>query len=354
MNKEKILLSCLSLILFSACRNTPSVRCDVRKVNISEAVSVSRPDSVSFPGTTRSAEEVNVSFRVSGPLTKVLVNEGDYVSQGQVLATMDSRDYQVQLAATQAEYARVKADAERVISMYREGTTTAQNYDQARYGLQQITQKLENHRNQLSDTRLTAPLSGYVKERLHEAGETVSAGMPIVTLSSGDRVEVEINVSARDYARLSRLSSFRCRIDALGGQTLPLERVRTSAVANATQLYTLRFAIKGSYDRRQLTPGMSTLVYAQVSPESSSDVFIPSSALLDKNGHTSVFVYSPDGRLVKRRDVRVSTVNPDGTATVSGLRAGESVVSAGVRYLVDGQRVEPVKAPAPTNAGGLL
>lgn len=354
MNKEKILWLCLSLAVLVACGGKQSVKSDVRKVNIAEVLPASVSDSVSYPGTTRSAEEVTVSFRVSGPLTKVAVKEGDYVSQGQLIATMDSRDYQLQLAATQAEYDRIKADAERVIGMYNEGTATAQNYDQARYGLQQITQKLDNHRNQLSDTRLTSPVSGYVKEKYHESGETVSAGMPIVTLSSGDRVEVEINVSARDYARLSSLTSFRCRIDALGQQLLPLEMVRTSAVANATQLYTLRFAITGSYNRRQLTPGMTALVYAQVSADNSSDVRLPSSALLDKDGHTSVFVYSPDKGMVTKRDVKVRSLNPDGTAIVGGLESGLSVVSSGVSYLIDGQRVQPIKTASSTNIGGML
>ena len=158
---------CLCLMAMTGCGNKKTGKDVLRKVNVVEAVSTDGGEAVSFPATTRAAEEVNVSFRVSGPLTKVTVNEGDYVRKGQVLAVMDPRDYQLQLAATQAEYDRIKGDAERVMAMYKEGTTTAQNYDQARFGLQQMTQKLANHRNQLADTRLVSPVAGYVKEKLH-------------------------------------------------------------------------------------------------------------------------------------------------------------------------------------------
>ena len=160
---------CLCLMAMTGCGNKKTGKDVLRKGNVVEAVSTHGGEAVSFPATTRAAEEVNVSFRVSGPLTKVTVNEGDYVRKGQVLAVMDPRDYQLQLAATQAEYDRIKGDAERVMAMYKEGTTTAQNYDQARFGLQQMTQKLANHRNQLADTRVVSPVAGYVKEKLHAA-----------------------------------------------------------------------------------------------------------------------------------------------------------------------------------------
>ena len=356
MKKERnwIGVLCLSLMIMTGCGDKKTGNEVLRKVNVAEAVSADGGEAVSFPATTRAVEEVNVSFRVSGPLTKVTVNEGDYVRKGQVLAVMDPRDYQLQLAATQAEYDRIKGDAERVIAMYKEGTTTAQNYDQARYGLRQMTQKLANHRNQLADTRLVSPVAGYVKEKLHEAGETVSAGMPIVTVSSGDRIEVEINVSASDYARLGQLTDFRCSIDALGGNSMPLERIRTSAVANATQLYTVRFAIKGNYNRKLLTPGMSALVKALSAKGSCTDVTIPSSAIMNKDGRTSVFIFSEQSKKVTRKDVEVKTMKLDGMAQVTGLSAGEKVVTTGVRYLTDGQQVEPMKATSATNIGGML
>ncbi|MGN1213668.1 MAG: efflux RND transporter periplasmic adaptor subunit [Bacteroidaceae bacterium] len=352
--KRKLCLYGFAVLLLGGCAGKSSENRVVRKVNVAEVVSAGEADTVSFVATTVAAEEVNVAFRIGGPILKMMVKEGDYVAKGALIATMDGRDYQLQLAATQAEYDQIKADADRVTAMFNEGTTTAQNYDRARYGLQQITQKLNNHRNQLADTRLTAPVAGYVKEKFHEAGETVGAGMPIVALSSGDRVEVEVNVSARDYARISRFVAFSCAIDAVGDKRLSLELVRTSAMANATQLYTLRFAIKDSYDRRVVTPGMSAVIYAALEGEGSAEVCVPSSAVTNKEGTTAVFVYSPKSKTVAKREVKVKTMNADGSATVEGLSVGETVVSAGASHLADGQRVDVVKPSSESNVGDLL
>lgn len=345
----------LPLLLLTACGSKESQSPELPAVYVAEAVGAGGENGeVSFPGRTVASEEVNVSFRVSGPLVRMAVKEGDYVRKGQLIAEMDSRDYRLQLAATEAEYSRIAADAKRVMAMYDENTTTAQNYDQARYGLQQITQKLENHRNQLADTRLTAPVAGYIKERLHEAGETVSAGMPIVSMAAGDGVEVEINVSARDYGRLDRLSGFRCTIDALNGTTLWLRPVRTGRVANANQLYSVRYAVTGDYDRKAVTPGMSTIVYARVGEADSDVVSIPSAAVFRHEGRAYTYIYSEARHEVRRREVQPLTVAPDGSITVRGVRLGEKVVAAGVRHLEDGQRVKAVPRPSATNVGGMM
>lgn len=184
-------------------------------VNTTEAVSTDKIGEISWPGRTKSVEDVNVAFRVSGPIKAIYVNEGDHVRQGQVIAEMDDRDYQVQLGATQAEYEHIKADAERVMAMYKEGNTTASNYDKARYGLKQITEKLNNHRNQLADTKLKSPIDGYVQTKIHQAGETVGAGMPVISMFADGNTEVEIFIPASDYSRMEELHDFNCSFDIL-------------------------------------------------------------------------------------------------------------------------------------------
>ena len=269
---------------------------------------------------------------------------------------MDPRDYQVQLSATQAEYEQIKADAERVIALYEENGTTASNYDRARYGLQQITEKLTNHKNQLADTRLYAPISGYIQNKMHESGETVSAGMPIVSMFNAGDVEIEVYVPASDYARQSDLLSATCSFDVTPGKEYPLEIVRVSKEANATQLYAARLRIKGGYDHQKITPGMSTMVYVSYyAPNEVDGVTVPTTAIDRKDGQTSVFVFDPNAGTVKRRAVEVGRIDLDGNIQVlKGLKPQEKVVSAGVRFLSDGQRVKEIEKTSKANVGGLL
>ncbi len=343
--------------LLTACSNSKKEAEEtIQYVKTVQAERISDAAELSFPGRTKSSEEVNVAFRISGPIQRVLVKEGQYVSKGQLIAQMDPRDYEVQLSATQAEYDQIKADAERVMALYKEDGTTASNYDRARYGLQQITEKLANHKNQLADTRLYAPISGYIQTKMHESGETVSAGMPIVSMFNAGDVEIEVYVPASDYARQNDLLNATCSFEVTPGKIYPLEIVRVSKEANASQLYAARLRIKGDYDHQKITPGMSTMVYASYhAAEEVNGVIVPTTAIDRADGQTSVFVLDTNSGIVKRRNVEVGRIDLDGNIQVlKGLEPQETVVCAGVRYLSDGQKVKEMEQTSKANVGGLL
>ncbi len=357
MNKTILipLLALCAATLFS-CKGNTEQAAEAQYVKTAKAVRIGDTAEVSYPGKTKPAEEVNVAFRVSGPVQKVLVKEGDYVKKGQLIAVMDPRDYQVQLTATKAEYEQVKADAERVIAMYKEQSTTASNYDKARFGLQQISEKLANHRNQLADTKLRAPISGYVQAKLHEAGETVAAGMPVVTMFSSGDVEIEIHVPASDYARRNELTSGYCSFDVFPNERFPLQISRFDKTANASQLYSVRLKIKGDYDKSRLTPGMTTMVYATYdAPNVKGLTLVPTSAVLHKGGKSVVYVVDRQRGIASERAVEVGSIDLSGNIQIrSGLRPGETVVTAGVRHLSDGAKVKEVAPTSEANVGGLL
>ena len=346
----------VSLFLI-ACGNTQKgTEGEPQYVKTAQAKRISDAAELSYPGKTKSSEEVNVAFRVSGPIQKVFVNEGQFVSKGQLIAQMDPRDYEVQLAATQAEYEQIKADAERVIALYKENGTTASNYDRARYGLQQITEKLAHHKNQLADTKLYAPISGYVQSKMHESGETISAGMPVVSMFNAGDVEIEVFVPAADYARQNDLISATCSFDVTPGKIYPLEIVRISKEANASQLYAARLRIKGDYDHKKITPGIATMVYASYhAPNEVDGVVVPTTAIDRQDDKCFVFVLDKNTSTVKHRAVEVGRIDLEGNIQVlKGLKPNETVVCAGVRYLTDGQQVKEIEKASKANVGGLL
>ena len=354
----KILFGCVSvltMLALSACKGKDAGE-QVTYVKTEVVAETSGSGQVSYPARTKASDEVNASFRVSGQIARMCVSEGDHVSRGQLLAVMDSRDYQVQLNATQAEYQQVKADAERIIAMYDEGNTTASNYDKARFGLQQIEQKLANHRNQLADTKLYSPIDGYVQSVLHEGGETVSAGMPVVALFSSQNVEVELNISAFDYANRDRMTSVTCKFDLID-EEFPMKIESISAEANASRLYTVRLRFMGDYDHSRITPGMTAMVYVNIDggDDTPSDLSIPSTALLEKGGKTYVMVYDAKSGKVSQRGVEVESLDSKGRAKIrSGVKAGDEIVIAGVHHISDGQSVRPVAKTSESNVGGLL
>ena len=346
----------MAALLLTACSNKKEEAKQLPYVKITAAHGIGDNDMLTFPGKTKSVEDINVAFRVSGPIRKVYVKEGDYVRRGQIIAEMDPRDYRVQLSATQAEYEQIKADAERVIALYNEGNTTASNYDKARYGLQQITEKLANHRNQLADTKLYAPISGYIQKRLHSDGETVSAGMPVVSMFSSADTEIEIFVPASDYAKRDQLVSAFCSFEVVPGENFPLEISSYSKEANASQLYSVRFKITSTYDRSKITPGMTTMVYVRYnSDDDDNSVKVPTTAVYHKEGKSIVFVCDEKKGVVQQRAITVGKIDMHGNIEVKeGVKAGENVVTSGVRFLKDGQKVRILPPTSEANVGGLL
>ena len=201
------------------------------------------PRTVQFPGCVRAAQEVNAAFKVGGTLRTIFAEEGEFVRRGAPLAALDARDYRLQAEAAEAEYKRVKAEAERVMALYADGAATPDAYDKARYGLQQITAKYENSRNQLADTEIRMPFDGYVQKRLFDPSTVVGAGMPVLTVVSAEAPEIEINIPGSEYVRRSEFDGFEAAFDFWPGKRIPLRLRSISPKANANQLYTLRLGV---------------------------------------------------------------------------------------------------------------
>lgn len=356
---KSLLICTCTLMLLSGligCTKKKIKTKSIQYVKTTIAESIGEESMVSYPGKTKASEMVSASFKVSGTVSRVYVNEGDYVRKGDLIAEMDSHDYEVQLTATQAEYEQIKADAERVISMYNEGTATASNYDKARYGLQQINEKLAHHRDQVKYCKLYSPISGYVHSKFHDSGENVSAGMPIISLFSNSDTEIEIYIPASDYARKSRMTRAICMFEVLPEAVYSLDISRISKEANASQLYMVRFRFKGGYDVSNITPGMTTMVYISYSKEGDSgSVRIPTSCILKHKDQSLVYVFDKKSSSVSPRVVSTGKLDNRGNIEIlSGLEPGETIVSAGVRFLKPGQIVKEADKTSKSNVGKLL
>lgn len=339
--------------LLSSCGRKEKLQKIVPTVRIERVLEADAEGLLQYPGRVVSSKEAKLSFRVSGQLRRLYVSEGEHVRAGQLIAELDDSDYKIQLSATQAEYAQIKADADRVMALYSEGNTTASNYDKARYGLEQITAKLDNHKKQLSYTRLYAPCAGYVQKQFFEPNEMVGAGIPIVGLLGDGALEVEISLPARMYVHRQAMRSFECTLDVLPGEVFPLRLISVLPNANSNRLYTMRLGLAEGEHR--ISPGMSAWVKVRTVGLADMCVIVPSTALLHRGGRTYVFVYDGNSQRVYRKNVVVSCLHNDGTAEVSGeLCANDMVVSTGVHHIVDGQRVDLLQGVSKTNVGGLL
>ena len=358
MNRKFGFVSLIVVVLLTAsllcsCGNGQKADVQVPQVRLATAQLSTTEQHNSYPGRTQASESSNASFRVSGTLASVPVKVGDYVRQGQVIARMDSRDYEVQLNAVTAEYESTKAECERIIALYGDNGTSQNNYDKARYGLEQITMKYQHAKDQVADCVLRAPFDGYVQSVFHESHETVSAGMPVVGLFAKKGVEVVIYIPAVEYMRADDFSRYHASFSVTPGKIFNLRLLTIGQKANANQLYEVRLLLEDVDNL--ITPGMTAMVDIFYKEEGAIPIEIPSTAVFAEGDQSYVFVYDEASGIIRKTAVRMSIIESNGMVkVVKGLEAGQRVVTAGVHHLTDGQQVVPSATISKTNVGGLL
>ena len=353
MTYRNLLPCCLILALCSCSHAEQSDNDKPVAVFINEAAGCGENTVRIYPGRIKPSEEINLSFKIAGTVRQIVVDDGQPVRKGQLIAEMDSRDYQLQYEAVEAEYKRVKAEAVRVMALYADSATTADNYDKARYGLSQMEAKYTNARNTLADTKIYSPVDGKVVSRRVDPPVVVGAGMPVVSLISSKVPEIEIHIPSGDYIRMSDIRSLSATFDFMD-HDVPVRIIQSLPAANVNQLYTIRLALPPNLSPMP-SPGMNATVKALFySTEQESEVSVPIKSIFSKDKRNYVWIVQADSTIVGR-EVVIDRLNSDGNAILSsGLSDGESYVATGVNKLREGMKVTRQPETSDTNVGGLL
>lgn len=351
--KSSVILLSLLALLAGCANNNKEQNEIVRKAKIEP---VQQADSLlvkNYPGRIKEAGEVNLAFRVAGPIQNILVKEGDYVKQGQLVAQMDPRDYEIQVSAAQAQYEQVKAEVDRVVELHKRESVAGNEYDKAVSGLKMVEAKLKNANDQLNDTRLHAPVSGYIQKVNFRKNELIDAGMPVASMIDVGHYQVEMEMPVSLYVNRDDIVSFSGFQPTVSEEAFPLQLLSFSKKASNNQLYKVQLRLNPA-SQPQLAPGMDIQVKIVQKNNGGPQTCVPLTALFSDKGKTYVWVYPQTGR-VQKREVLTGKLTGDGRIRISqGLQPDELIVVAGVNNLADNEQIEPIEPVSETNVGGLL
>lgn len=287
-------------------------------------------------GTLEPERSVSVSFAVPGTVERVLVNEGEVVRRGQVLARLFARSYQDSLGIAQAKADQAEDAYRRLEPMYRNHTLPEVKMVEVETGRAQAKLSVSMARKNVEDTVLRAPEAGVIARRQVEAGANAAPGAPVMTLVRTQTLLATASVPEKEVGRCRPGQKAKVVVPALG-KTVEGTIREVAVLANPlTRSYDVKVAVPNG--EGALRVGMVAEVHLDVAGEQASLVVPPVAVRVDEDGKPCVFVVMSD-RTVRRRAVTIAGYVGELTAVSSGLGEGDAVVVSGTPMLADGMAV---------------
>ncbi len=347
-----------AVLVLGGCSREPERAPEVRPVRLLQLQSATGQSSYEFSGDVRPRIESRLGFRVGGKIAARLVDVGATVRRGQPLARLDPTDLNLAEQGARAQYEAARtdrdlaaADLKRYNDLFAKGFISAaeQNRRQASYEaaaarLRQAEAALREQSNQTGYTVLAADADGVVTAIDAEVGQVVAAGQSVVRVAQTAEKEVAIGLPEDQVDWLRGIRDVSVRTWAEPDRILP-GRVREIAAAAdpVTRTYAARITVPNPpADLKFGMTAMVTFVRTGASPA----VRVPLTALLQQQGTNQVWVYDSTAGTVQ--PVAVTLGQPIGNEIEvnSGLRPGQTIVTAGVHLLKPGQKVRPLQAVA--------
>ena len=299
--------------------------------------SVSRP--ITATGTFGPKDEVLLSFKIGGIVSRVSVDEGDAVARGAQLATLDLREIDAQLTKANVAVDKATRDVTRLRALQRDSVATLAQLQDAESALAAAEADLQTARVNREYAVITAPVGGRILRRRVQPGALVSPGTEVLTLGSDSRGRVvRVGIPDRDAVRVLEGQRAQVEFDAMPGRTFD---ARVSQRGAATDVRTGMVPVEISVTGADMMPAGTVARVSITVPSSTEVTLVPVEAIIEADGDSATVYSMRDGRAV-RHEIRVLYISGTRVA-VEGLDGVTRVVSSGAPYLSDSSPVREVE-----------
>ncbi len=296
-------------------------------------------------GTVRARQEANLAFVVAGRVTRILVNEGDRVAAGQLLAQLDLVEVNAGVAASRAEQVRAEAELARQRELFAKGWVTKARVESAEAAASAARADTASRGFAQRYARITAPAAGVVLARSAEPGQIVAAGTPVITVSqAGEGLVLRVALTDTQLAALRLGQVATVQLPALGSRPIAARVIELGGRGDART---------GTFEAELALPPLAGLRSGMIGearlPATGrlGALEIPASAVFQARAGEA-FVYVVDGQnkaLVRR--ITTGRIDNRAVEVLTGLSPGEKVVSKGLSRVRAGVTVAPQPDSAP-------
>ncbi len=333
----------------------------VRPVKVMKVAASAATREIDFSGSVKARHEAGLGFRVGGKIAERLVNIGDHVEPGTVLARLDTNDLELALKSAEANVNSANARLQIADNQLQRGKALIgksfitqseldqrqTEFNQAKAAVDAAVSARDQARNQAAYSELKADAAGVVTASHAEIGQVVGAGAPVVDVARDGEKEVAIAVpenEIRFFKPGDKLAAHFWADDTVALTGIVRE---VSGSADATSR---TFAVRVSLpDDPRVRLGMTATIAAEV-PADGTGIVMPLTALSERDGKPVVWVVDPNNQTVAPRTVETQAFAPDGVRIAQGLAPGELVVTAGTQFMTPDKKVR-IADPALSDDG---
>jgi len=293
---------------------------------------------VSAVGSLQASQGVTVTSESPGTVTKILFKSGESVAEGDLLIELDTSTEQAQLQAAKAAAELAEINLQRSRDLRQSNTIPQADLDAAESTAMQARGQLAQIEAQLAKKRIRAPFSGILGIRAVNLGEYIGPGSPIVPLQDLDPIYVDFSLPQNLLDAVHNGYEIRARVDTYADKVF---EGFVQAIDPELDPANRTFRVRGELDNSELLLRSGMFVSLEVlQPETSDVVAIPTTAVYYQSFGNTVFVIK-DGQpaTLEQRPVELGRTLGDFVSVLSGVEAGEEVVSSGVFKLSDGGSV---------------
>lgn len=332
-----------SLTLLISCNNHEEPNQQARKTKPitkvrTETINRSQfSESLKFSGNITPYKSIPLSFKSIGTIEKILVDEGDHVNQGDLLAVLDNTNMQNAYDASLATKKQAQDAYDRLKKVFEKGSLPEIQWEEVKAGLAQAQAAERISFENLKNASLKSPTNGVIGRRSIEIGQNVAPGITVLELLKIEDIFVRISVPENEINRIKKNQEATITIPALSSEE-HIAIVETVGVSASLISKTYEVKLRMKNPDFIIRPGMVCDITLNTSAQNSA-VIIPFNAVIQKDNQKIVFVYDKKTKTAQQRIIGTGGFRNDEIEVLEGLKTGDELIVYGQHKLTHNQSV---------------